>query len=141
MKNLILKFIDELKYEKNYSKLTVNVYLYNLNIFLEFLNEKNIKNYNRVTYQDIRDFISYLYDLNYNNKTISRNISAIRSFFKFLKANNYIDNNPCTLISNPKLEKRLPKFLNFEDTNKLLNAFDNNNYIGLRNSIFYWSTS
>lgn len=135
MKDLILKFIDELKYEKNYSDLTVNGYLYNLNVFLEFLNEKNIKNYNKVTYQDIRDFISYLYDLNYNNKTISRNISAIRSFFKYLKTNNYIDNNPCTLISNPKLEKRLPKFLNFEDTNKLLNAFDNNNFIGLRNSL------
>ena len=135
MKDLILKFIDELKYEKNYSDLTVNGYLYNLNVFLEFLNDNNIKNYNKVTYQDIRDFISYLYDLNYNNKTISRNISAIRSFFKFLKTNNYIDNNPCTLISNPKLEKRLPKFLNFEDTNKLLNAFDNNNFIGLRNSL------
>lgn len=135
MKDLILKFIDELKYEKNYSELTVNGYLYNLNIFLEFLNEKNIKNYNKVTYHDIRDFISYLYDINYNNRTISRNISAIRSFFKFLKSNNYIDNNPCILISNPKLEKRLPKFLNFEDTNKLLNAFDNNNYIGLRNSL------
>lgn len=135
MKELILKFIDELKYEKNYSDLTIDGYLTNLDLFLEYLNENNIKNYNNVSYNDIRDYISYLYSLDYNNKTISRYISAIRSFFKYLKVNNYIDNNPCTLISNPKLEKRLPKYLNFEDINKLLNAFDNNNYIGLRNSL------
>ena len=135
MKNVILKFIDELRYEKNYSDLTINGYLKDLDIFLEYLNENNIKKYSDIEYQDIRLFINYLYNLNYNNKTISRHISAIRSFFKYLKVNNYIKNNPCTLISNPKLEKRLPKYLNFEDVEKLLRAFDNNNFIGLRNSL------
>ena len=134
MKDTILKFIEELTYEKNYSKLSINGYQKDLDLFLEYLNENNIKKYNDVTYQDIRLYINYLHDLNYNNKTISRHISSLRSFFKYLKANNIIDDNPCILISNPKLEKRLPKYLNFEDTEKLLNAFDNNNYIGLRNS-------
>ena len=135
MKELILKFIDEIKYEKNYSDLTIKGYLSNLDYFLEFLNENNIKNYNDIEYQDIRSYITYLYDENYNNKTISRHISAIRSFFKFLKNNNYIDNNPCILVSNPKSDKKLPKYLNFEETEKLLNSFDNNNYLGLRNSL------
>ena len=135
MRDLILKFIDELKYEKNYSELTVNGYLADLDMFLEYLNENNIKNYNSIDYQKIRDYISHLYELEYNNKTICRHISAIRSFFKYLKINNYIDDNPCTLVSNPKLDKRLPKYLNFEEIEKLLNAFDNNNYLGLRNSL------
>ena len=135
MRNLILKFIDELKYEKNYSELTINGYLANLDLFLEYLNDNNIKSYKNIEYQDIRLFINYLYNLNYSNKNISRHISAIRSFFKYLKANDHIKNNPCTLISNPKLNKRLPKYLNFEDTEKVLNAFDNNNFIGLRNSL------
>ena len=135
MRDYILKFVDELKYEKNYSDLTVNGYLKDLDLFLEYLNENNIKNFKDVEYQDIRLYINYLYDLKYNNKTISRHISSLRSFFKYLEVNNVIDNNPCTLISNPKLDKKLPKYLNFEDTEKLLNAFDNNNYIGLRNSL------
>ena len=135
MKDLILKFIDELKYEKNYSELTINGYLSDLNLFLEYLNENNIKNYNNVEYQDIRLFINHLYNLNFNNKTISRHISSIRSFFKYLKSNDYIKNNPCILISNPKLDKRLPKYLNFEEIEKVLNAFDNKNYLGLRNSL------
>ena len=135
MSDLILKFIEEIKYEKNYSELTVKGYETDLYMFLEYLNENDIKNYKSVDYQKIRDYISYLYELDYNNKTICRHISAIRSFFKYLKINNYIDDNPCTLVSNPKLDKRLPKYLNFEEIEKLLNAFDNNNYLGLRNSL------
>ena len=134
MRDSILKFIEELEYEKNYSKLTINGNLKDLDLFLEYLSKNNIKSYNDVKYQDIRLYINYLYDLKYNSKTISRYISSLRSFFKFLKANDIIDDNPCVLISNPKIEKKLPKYLNYEDTEKLLNAFDNNNYLGIRNS-------
>lgn len=135
MRDIILKFIEELEYEKNYSKLTTNGYLKDLSLFLEYLNENNIRNYKDIEYQDIRSYINYLYDLKYNNKTISRHISALRSFFKYLKANKLVINNPMTLISNPKLDKKLPKYLNYEEIEKLLNAFDNNNYVGIRNSL------
>ena len=135
MRNDILKFIEEIKYEKNYSELTVNGYLKDLDLFLEFLNENNIKNYNNIEYSDIRLFINYLYENKYNNKTISRHISSLRSFFKYLKNNNVIKNNPMLLISNPKLEKKLPKYLNYNDIEKLLTAYDDNNYIGVRNSL------
>jgi len=135
MKDLILKFLEELKYEKKYSDLTINGYSKDLDFFLEYLNENNIKDYNFVDYQDIRLYINYFYNLKYNNKTISRHISALRSFFKYLKVNNFIKNNPMILVSNPKLEKKLPKYLNFEEIEKLLNAFDNKNYISIRNSL------
>lgn len=135
MRDKVLNFIDELRYEKNYSELTVNGYLKDLDLFLEYLNENNIRKYSEIEYQDIRLYINYLYELKYNNKTISRHVSALRSFFKYLKVNNVINNNPLVLISNPKLEKKLPKYLNYGDIQKLLKAFDNNNYIGLRNSL------
>ena len=135
MREEILKFIEELKYERNYSDLTINGYLKNLDAFLEYLSENNIKAYDSIEYQDIRLYINYLYSLNYSNKTISRNISALRSFFKYLKVNNVVKNNPMLLVSNPKLEKKLPKYLNFDETEKLLNAFDNSNYINIRNSL------
>ena len=135
MRDYILKFIDELKYEKNYSELTYLGYLKDLDLFLEFLNENNIKKFNDVEYKDIRLYINYLYQLKYNNKTISRHISALRSFFKYLKNNNILKNNPMVLISNPKLDKKLPKYLNFNDIEKLLNAYDNNNCLGIRNSL------
>lgn len=135
MREYILNFIDELKYERNYSQFTVDNYLNDLDLFLEYINEHEIKDYNDVDYQDIREYISYLYDLKYSNKTISRRISALKSFFKYLNSKQIIKNNPMILITSPKIEKKLPKFLNYEDTEKFLNAFDNNNYIGLRNSL------
>ena len=135
MNNILLDFIEEIEKEKHYSDLTSEGYLSDLTLFIEYLNQNNISDLKKVEYNDIRMFINYLYDLGYKNTTISRHISALKSFFKYLKINKIIDNNPCTLISNPKKEKRLPKYLNYEDTEKLLNAFDNNNYIGLRNSL------
>lgn len=134
MKDYILKFIDEIQHEKKYSEYTISGYNRDLDLFLEYLNEKDIKKYDDVEYQDIRLFINCLYDLKYNNKTISRIISSLRSFFKFLKSNNYIKNNPMLLVSNPKLDKKLPKYLNFEEIEKVLNAFDNSD-IGIRNSL------
>ena len=135
MREYILNFLDEEKLEKNYSKLTIDGYYRDLSIFLEYLNENNISSYNAVDYKDIRLYINYLYDLKYTNKTISRHISSLRSFFKYLKKENIIDNNPMLLISNPKLDKKLPKYLNFDDTEKLLNAFDNKNFVSIRNSL------
>ena len=135
MRDDILKFIEELKFEKKYSDLTINGYLKDLDLFLEFINENNKKKYSEINYDDIRKYINYLYILKYNNKTISRHISSLRSFFKYLKVNNIIESNPMLLISNPKLEKKLPKYLNFNEIEKLLNVYDNNNYIGIRNSL------
>ena len=135
MKDSIVLFLDELKFEKNYSELTIEGYKADLDLFLEYLNQNGIKNFDSVEYQDIRLFINYLHDLKYSSKTISRHISSIRSFFKYLKKENIIKNNPCVLISNPKIDKKLPKYLNFNDTEKVLNAFDTKNYISIRNSL------
>ena len=135
MRENILNFIEELKYEKNYSNLTINGYLKDLDLFLEFLNENNIKKYSEVEYSDIRLYVNYLYDLKYNNKTISRHISSLRSFFKYLKSNNIIKNNSMILISNPKLNKKLPKYLNFNDVEKLLNVYNCNDCLGIRNTL------
>ncbi len=135
MNGVILKFIDELKYEKNYSEHTTNGYLKDLYEFLEYINNKGIKKFNNVTYQDLRLYINYLFNQGYSNKTISRLISSLRSFFKYLKKEELIDNNPCTLISNPKLDKKLPKYLNFEETERLLNAFNIDTIEGIRDSL------
>lgn len=135
MNGVILKFIDELKYEKNYSEHTTNGYLNDLYEFLEYINNKGIKKFNNVTYQDLRLYINYLFNQGYSNKTISRLISSLRSFFKYLKKEELIDNNPCTLISNPKLDKKLPKYLNFEETERLLNAFNIDTIEGIRDSL------
>ena len=135
MHDILLSFIEEIDKERKYSELTVSGYMADLSVFIEYLNQNSINKFSDVEYNDIRLYINYLYNMNYKNTTISRHISSLKSFFKYLKVNKLVDNNPCILISNPKKEKKLPKYLNYDVLEKLLNAFDNNNYIGLRNSL------
>ena len=61
-------------------------------------------------------------------------ISSLRSFFKYLKVNHIIKDNPMTLISNPKLEKKLPKYLTINEVESMLNAPDMSDKIGIRDA-------
>lgn len=131
MKEHINKFLDYLKYERNYSDNTIIGYSNHLELFNNYLNNKKIK---EIDYNTIRSYINYLYNL-YNTKSICNHISSLRSFFKYLKCENIITNNPLTLIENPKLEKKLPKFLYYEDIEKILNVPDINTDIGIRDSL------
>ena len=131
MKEHINKFLDYLKYERNYSDNTIIGYSNHLELFNNYLKNKKI---NEIDYNTIRSYINYLYNL-YNTKSICNHISSLRSFFKYLKFENIITNNPLTLIENPKLEKKLPKFLYYEDIEKILNVPDIYTDIGIRDSL------
>ena len=135
MDMLINSFLDYLKYERNYSNNTIIGYQNHLDIFIEYLSNKGINNINSVSYNIIRNYINFLYEKKYNSKSICNHISSLRSFFKYLKNNDYVSSNPMTLIENPKLEKKLPKFLFYEDIEKILSIPDLKTYVGVRNAL------
>ena len=135
MDMLINSFLDYLKYERNYSNNTIIGYQNHLEIFIEYLSNKGINNINSVSYNIIRNYINFLYEKKYNSKSICNHISSLRSFFKYLKNNDYVSSNPMTLIENPKLEKKLPKFLFYEDIEKILSIPDLTTYVGVRNAL------
>lgn len=87
------------------------------------------------TLDEIRNYIKYLNDSKYSNATICRKISSLRSFYKFLESNGEIKSSPMNLISNPKKEKKLPKYLNYEDTERLLNSPDTTTDKGIRDAL------
>lgn len=128
------KFLDYLKYERNYSNNTIIAYENNIRDFLSYCKIKNVKNMNEVNYQFIRGYISYLYKQKYQAKSITRILSALRSFFKYLKREEKISTNPLDLITSPKVEKKLPKYLTINDVEKILNAPDMSNKIGIRDA-------
>ena len=124
MDKLITKFIEYLEYEKGYSKKTIISYEKDLELFNKYLKENKITNINKIDYNTIRKYLGYLHDEKYEASSVSRKISALRSFFKYNLKENIITNNPMTLISNPKKEKKLPKYLNYEEIEKLLNSIE-----------------
>lgn len=117
MKDLIEDYINYVYIEKKLSDNTKAAYLSDLLSFDEYLNNKMI---NKVTSKDIVSYIDHLTDLKEADKTIARKIVSIRTFFDFLMKEKRINVNPCEKIESPKLRKSLPKTLNFEEINKLL---------------------
>lgn len=132
MEKNIISFLKYLRIEKNYSSLTIINYGKDLKVFLKFLEEKKVNNYNEIDYQFIRKFLEFLYEEEYSKKTIARHISSLRSFFKYLLKENIIKNNPMILISNPKLDKKLPKYLYYEEMEKILSIPDRSTPLGMR---------
>src|SRR5213076_2312710 len=80
----------------------------------------------------IREFLAYLYAQNYTKSTTARKLATLRSFFKFLIRRGVVSVNPLSTIRTPKQEKRLPKCLDLEQVQKLLDAPDDNDLLGAR---------
>lgn len=117
MKNYIDDYINYIRIEKQLSSNTVEAYERDLIEFNAFLNNKKLSN---VSTSDIRKYISYLVDNKESDKTLSRKLVSIRTFYTYLMRENIIDSNPSEKIELPKIRKTLPKTLNKEEIDKLL---------------------
>ena len=135
MNNLVNKYIEYIKYERHYSNNTVIAYEDNINKFMKYLNKNGVNDIDKVDYAIIRNYLNYLFNLKYNSKSICRHISSLRSFFKYLLNEQIIVNNPMSLISNPKVEKKLPKYISYDDIEKILNTPNEKTDIGIRDSL------
>ena len=126
------QFLEYLKYEKNYSLLTINGYKEDLIFLNDYFNKENI-NFLEIEYQDIRLLYNFLEDKHYSKNTIARHISSIRSFYKYLSFNKIINNNPFNMAHLPKKDKMLPKFLYYNELMEMFDSINLDNFYGKRN--------
>ncbi|MFO0837760.1 MAG: tyrosine recombinase XerC [Phycisphaerae bacterium] len=82
--------------------------------------------------ETVRTFMSQLHDLNYCKSTVARKLATLRSFYKFLVRRALLPNNPVASIRTPKQDKRLPKYLEVEQIERLLNNCDTTTLLGAR---------
>lgn len=125
-------YIHFLELEKNLSENTIQSYKHNIINYLNFLIEKNVLHPDKIKEKNVSEFIHQLSDLMLSPRTISQNISALRSFHKFLVNDGYTSLNPAENISLPKLPKNLPDVLTYQEIEKILNATVTNNPAGIR---------
>lgn len=120
---LVTAYLIHLEVEKNYSLNTCEQYGYDLRLFLKCLKNKAIK---EITTLDIRQFLVHLKkDRNYAPASLHRKICAIRSFYRFLTCQGYLDTDPSTQIASPKVPRSLPKFLTLEQVEAFLKNIRN----------------
>ncbi len=119
MEKEILSFLENLKYIRAYSENTIDGYHNELEKYKNYLEEKHI-NYLSITKDEIWDYLKYLDGLKYETRSVARHITAIRSFYNYLKEEKKIEANIFKTIRNPKIKKELPDFLNYEELRALL---------------------
>ena len=146
----INSFLDYSATILNKSPNSIKEYNYDLMMFFRFIkihfkltdetdfskikiNDIPISVVQKITLSDIHAFISYMaIELRSKSATRARKVSTIRIFFKYLSQKaNLIDVNPAQNLETPKSDKRLPKYLNLEESQRLLNVTeneDNRNY-------------
>ena len=133
MEEEIAKFSQYLTGEKNVSPHTLKSYSSDLHEFLAFLRKD--KTPLRAKYIDrltIRRFLVFLQRRGLSSTTVARKLATLRSFFRFLCREEYLEVNPARGTRTPKVTKRLPEFLDLKEVFALLESPDESNILGLR---------
>ena len=124
-KNVILSkqiedFVGHLSIEKNYALNTISSYKRDLLKFTSFLIDKEVSDYKMVYPDTLNMFVMELRHSNTSGKSIKRYLSSIRVFFAFLMEIGEVETNPALLIKTPKVERELPKTIDFDDLKKMM---------------------
>lgn len=114
----VKSFLNYLKVYKNYSELTIKNYYNDLTEFSLYIK----KDLTRVKKEDIKSYLKYLFDKDNSNRTVSRKISTLKSFYKYLKENDVIKSSPALSIKYPKADKKLPNFVPYNELESMINA-------------------
>lgn len=127
------QFIRYVQLEKNFSLHTVREYTSDLEEFFAFLHAEGIQKITEVEYIHARIYVTKLYDEQKARTSISRKISSIRSFFRFLNREQNIDDAPFRSLYHPKKEERLPSFFYEEELKELFEKNEGDEPIQIRN--------
>lgn len=128
------EYLKYLKYQKNYSIETIDSYEEDLIEFFDFV-KKECLDILTIKYEDIRFFLKELDDKHNKASTVSRKLSSLRGFYKFLIKKEYTQNNPFTLIKTPRKEKKLPRFFYYNELEEMFDSIDLSTSLGIRNRL------
>ncbi|MFD2044092.1 tyrosine recombinase XerC [Ornithinibacillus salinisoli] len=125
-------FNEYLQIEKNASPYTVKYYLQDIETFFLFLQQESIHDLEMIDQRIVRVFLTQLYNQQLSRRSVSRKISSLRSFFRFLERELIVTMNPFINVTLPKASKPIPGFLYMEELEKLFEINDLTDPLGQR---------
>jgi len=129
----IKDFLRYLKQERNFTENTLSSYQNDLEAFERFLEKRKKElSFSAADKNLLRDFLIDLKEKGLDFSSIARKISALRSFFRFLKRRDLIEYNPALFLLTPKMKKKLPEVLSVIQMKKLLDEKGKEDVWGLR---------
>ncbi len=128
----IERFLDYIRVERNLSQHTVLAYTIDLTKYNEFLEKRNVGEPEAVQTDDVVAFLGSLRERGLANRSISRTLSTVRSFHRFLVSEGLTTADPAESVHPPKQEKRLPTVLEPHEVERLLGQPDVSTVRGIR---------
>lgn len=134
----IREFKSYLQLEKSLSVHSVEAYLHDIQKLVEFLDlNHNTATPEKIDREHLEHFLIFLNETGMNDRSQARIISGIRAFFKFLLMEDLLDNDPSQLLDLPKLRRKLPDTLSYEEITKIIDAIDLSSPEGQRNKAIF----
>jgi len=130
-------FLNYLRIERNLAKNTQAAYLEDLEDFWQFLNSLKINSPGKVDHKILTDYARVLKKRKMAETSVARHFSSLRAYYKFLVMEGHLSEDPTQFLDSPKLPASLPKILNFEDIELLLDAIDTETPLGLRDRAMF----
>tara|TARA_Y100000768_G_scaffold106944_1_gene78498 strand:- start:566 stop:1513 length:948 start_codon:yes stop_codon:yes gene_type:complete len=131
LNNVLTEYFDYLK-SKSLSENTIKNYFRDLIDYFNYLNQNNLSAFKSIKPEHIRKMLSFLIDKGFSKLSISRKISAIKSYITFLEKFNYSSDNYSELITIPKKTRILPKVMTEKEINQLIKHVEINTKKNLR---------
>ncbi|HRP01124.1 MAG TPA: tyrosine recombinase XerC [Candidatus Kapabacteria bacterium] len=134
IEQLIIKFLVYCQSEKSYSHNTIISYKYGLEEFISFFKEfyEASPQIECIESEDIKPYLGWLDDKGYKRATLKQRISAVKSFFKYLKKKEIIVHNPAQAVLSPKKAKRLPQYIQKSEILNIINDIELDNIWDIR---------
>jgi integrase/recombinase XerD len=120
--SLIEKFLEMMLVERNATQNTISGYKADLLLLSKFLKTREL---NKVTFDDLNNYLLFLYEKGYSTETMTRKIITFRQFYKFLHLENIIKNNPTLNIELHKKTFKIPKYLTEDEVHRLFALVEN----------------
>ena len=118
--------------ERGLSNNSIGAYENDVNKLISYLADEQVK-IKEVTLDTLQNFICVLHDMEISPRSQARIISGIKSFFRFLKLEDYIDENPSLLLEAPQIGRHLPEVLSVEEIDNMIDCIDMSKAEGQRN--------
>ncbi len=120
--NCLELYIKYLKYEKNLSLNSINSYKKDILQFLFFLKDRNVTGTGSLNIEVFREFLKFIDNYKYSNRTVVRKYSSLINFFKFLERNDFINFQLTQFINVPRRRQCLYSFMSISETRKLFDS-------------------
>lgn len=121
--NIVRRYTRYLKLQRSYSDNTLKAYLHDLDWLLRYLNKADVQPLD-VKLDDLQQFAATLHEHGIGAKSQARILSGVRSFYRFLVLDGYLEVDPTELLESPHLPKHLPEYLTTEEVDALEASID-----------------